>query len=75
MSRIIRVGSLLTALLPAMIISASAFAQGSYSHHRWCLQVGGGLECAYNTLSECRASASGRSLAGCVPNTATMNHR
>jgi hypothetical protein len=75
MSRIIRVGSLLTVLFCAVIISASAFAQGSYSHHRWCLQVGGGLECAYNTLSQCRASASGRSLAGCVPNSPTLNHR
>lgn len=75
MSRIVRVGSLLTVLLSAVIVPASAFAQGSYSHHRWCLQVGGGLECAYNTLGQCRASASGRSLAGCVRNTSMLNHR
>lgn len=65
----------LTILLPAMIVSPRAFAQGNYTHHAWCLQVGGGFECAYNTLSQCRAAASGRSLAGCIPNTPAMNHQ
>lgn len=66
---------LLTLSLPAVMVSPSTFAQGSYTHHAWCLQVGGGFECAYNTLNQCRAAASGRSLAGCVRNTAAMNHQ
>jgi hypothetical protein len=52
----------------------NAFAQGSYHHHAWCMRIGGGLDCAYDTLSQCRASAIGKS-GQCVRNTPMMNHR
>jgi hypothetical protein len=52
----------------------NASAQGSYHHHRWCMQVGSSLECAYDALSQCRVSAiSNRGR--CVRNTPMMNHR
>jgi hypothetical protein len=56
------------------ITAPNAFAQGSYHHHRWCMRAGGALECAYDTLSQCRASAISRS-GQCVRNTRMMNHR
>lgn len=75
MRRAIEVGSLLTVLLPVAIGAPSAFAQGSYRHHAWCLQTGSGMECAYDTLAQCREAGSGATLGGCVRNTSTMNHR
>jgi hypothetical protein len=75
MRRIIGVGSLLTVLLPATLGAPSVLAQGSYQHHAWCLRAGGGLECAYDTLAQCRAAGSGRNLSGCVRNTRAMNHQ
>jgi Fe2+ or Zn2+ uptake regulation protein len=54
--------------------AANASAQGSYHHHRWCMRVGSSVECAYDTLSQCRVSAiSNRGR--CVRNTPMMNHR
>ena len=68
MTRII-MSSLLTAVLfPTVIAAPSALAQGGHHHYAWCLRSGGGLECAFNTLKQCRETASGRSLAGCVRN-------
>jgi hypothetical protein len=76
MKPIIRVGCLLTTLLPALVVSPSAFAQGSYQHHAWCLQVGGGMECAYDTLEQCRAAGSGQTVqSNCMRNSAPMNHQ
>jgi hypothetical protein len=75
MRQIIRAGALLTVLLPAPIVAPSAFAQGSYRHHAWCLQVGGGLECEYDTLRQCHAAGRGRTVQdSCVRNTPAMNH-
>lgn len=75
MRRIVRVGSLLTVLLSAVSGAPGAFAQGNYRHHDWCLRTGGGLECGFSSLSECRAAGSGLTLAGCVRNTPAMNHQ
>jgi hypothetical protein len=76
MRRIIGTNFLLTILLSVVIGAPSAFAQGSYRHHPWCLQTGSGLECAYSTLRQCREAGSGATvLASCVRNTAAMNHR
>jgi hypothetical protein len=76
MRRIIGAGSLLTVLLLAVIAAPSAYAQGGYHHHAWCLQVAGGLECSYNTLRQCHEAGSGRTVQNsCVRNTPAMNHQ
>ncbi len=76
MTRTIGAGLFLTIFLSVVIGAPTAFAQGSYQHHPWCLQTGSGLECAYGTLRQCREAGSGATvLASCVRNTAAMNHR
>jgi hypothetical protein len=42
-------------LLTAVLASSSAFAQGDYVHHKWCLRTGSGEECAFQTLAQCKA--------------------
>ena len=52
---------------------SNAFAQGDYTHHKWCLQKGSAPECAYETLAQCKASKNSPS-DRCTRNTAPMNH-
>ena len=44
-----------TTFLTAVLATPSAFAQGSYVHHRWCLRTGPSQECAFDTLTQCKA--------------------
>jgi Protein of unknown function (DUF3551) len=67
MIRLIAAGTLLAAL------GSPAFAQGSYMHHTFCLQKGGGLECAYDSMAQCEAAKSDNTQT-CMPNTAPQNH-
>jgi hypothetical protein len=64
---------MVAALLGGTLAGSSAFAQGSYVHHKWCLQTGSSQECAYDTLAECKASKTSP-VNRCVHNTAPMNH-
>jgi hypothetical protein len=57
-------------LLAALFTSSSAFAQ--HVHHRYCLRTGGGLECAYDTVAQCRAAKTGAAQS-CVRNSPTMD--
>jgi hypothetical protein len=59
--------------LAVLSASTSAFAQGSYHHHKWCQVHGSSHECAYDTLAQCKASKNGP-LDRCVPNSAPSNH-
>ncbi len=68
MIRIIAAGTLLAALA-----SSSAFAQGSYMHHAFCLLKSGGQECAYDTMASCQAAKSDNTQT-CQPNSAPQNH-
>jgi hypothetical protein len=67
MIRLIAAGTLLAAL------GSTAFAQGSYTHHAFCLQKGGGPECAFDTMAQCQAAKSDNTQT-CVPNSAPQNH-
>mgnify|MGYP001210834774 CR=1 FL=1 len=68
MIRIIAAGTLLAALA-----SSSAFAQGSYAHHSFCLLKAGGQECAYDSMAACQAAKSDTTQT-CQPNSAPQNH-
>jgi len=69
MMRTIAVATLLAATLAA----PRAFAQAGYQHHRFCLRAASGLQCAFNTMAECRQAAVGTS-GICIRNTLPMNH-
>jgi hypothetical protein len=60
-------------LFGVMFSGSSAFAQGAYVHHKWCLQTGSSHECAYDTLAQCKASKNSPTYR-CVRNTAPKNH-
>jgi hypothetical protein len=60
-------------LLAVLSASTSAFAQGSYVHHKWCMTHGSSQECAFNTLAQCKASKNSPT-DRCVPNTAPRDH-
>jgi hypothetical protein len=60
-------------LLASVFGGSSAFAQDTYVHHNWCLMVGSGQECAYQTLATCKA-AKHNPTDRCVRNTAPRNH-
>jgi hypothetical protein len=60
-------------LLATVFAGSNAFAQGDYTHHRWCLQKGSSEECGYDSLAQCKASKTGPANR-CVRNTAPMNH-
>jgi hypothetical protein len=65
---------LMVATLLAMLsASTSAFAQGSYQHHKWCMAHGSSHECAYDTLAQCKASKNSP-VDRCVPNSAPRDH-
>jgi Protein of unknown function (DUF3551) len=69
-----RVNMSLGMLLIGLLASSSAFAQGDYVHHKWCLRTGGGgEECAYQTLAQCKAAKSGDDQS-CFRNTAPTHH-
>jgi len=69
MIRTIAVGTLLAASLAA----SSAFAQGSYQHHTFCLKAASGTQCAYDSMAQCNAARQGTS-GTCMPNSEPMNH-
>jgi hypothetical protein len=60
-------------LLATVFAVSSAFAQGDYRHHKWCLDKGSSQECAYDTLAQCKASKNSPT-DRCVRNTAQMHH-
>jgi hypothetical protein len=60
-------------LLAASLIGSSAFAQGTYVHHSFCLLKGGGTECAYDSMAQCEASKTDNTQT-CQPNSAPVNH-
>jgi len=60
-------------LLATVFAGSSAFAQGDYTHHKWCQQIGSSKECAYDTLAQCKASKNSPTNR-CVRNTAPMSH-
>ncbi len=64
---------LMIATLLAGAFASSAFAQGSYVHHNFCLITGSGQDCAYDTMAQCEASKRGNADTG-VPNSAPQNH-
>ena len=60
-------------LLATVFAGSSAFAQGDYAHHKWCLQKGSAQECGFDSLAQCNASKNDATNR-CVHNTAPMNH-
>jgi Protein of unknown function (DUF3551) len=60
-------------LFATVSVGTSAFAQGDYVHHKWCLQIGSSHECAYDTLAQCKASKNSPENR-CERNAAPMNH-
>jgi hypothetical protein len=69
MVRMIAMGT----LLAASLAGSSAFAQGDYQHHRFCLKAGATTECAYDSMAQCQQARHG-SADTCVPNSAPQNH-
>jgi len=63
----------LATLLAATFAGSSAFAQGSYVHHTFCLKTGSGQECAYDSMAQCEAAKRGGA-DSCVPNSPPQNH-
>jgi Protein of unknown function (DUF3551) len=57
----------------AAFASSSAFAQGSYTHHAFCLQSGSSKECAFDSMAQCLAAKKGNKDT-CEPNSAPQNH-
>jgi hypothetical protein len=64
---------MLAALLAGTFAGSSAFAQGSYVHHNFCLNTGGGHECAYDSMAQCETARNGRA-GTCEQNTMPLNH-
>jgi hypothetical protein len=60
-------------LLAVSLAGSSAFAQGDYRHHNFCLKTGSGLECAYDSMAQCMASKRGNG-DSCAPNSAPQDH-
>ena len=69
MIRVIAAGT----LLAASLAGPSAFAQGSYMHHTFCLQKGSSTECAFDSMAQCEAAKSDNTQT-CSPNSAPQNH-
>jgi Protein of unknown function (DUF3551) len=62
-------------LLAVSLAGSSAFAQGSYKHHPWCMvDTSGSKVCGYDTLAQCKAAKHGTS-ENCIRNTAPIHHR
>jgi hypothetical protein len=64
---------LIIAGLFAAFAGSSAFAQGSYTHHAFCLQSGSSKECAYDSMAQCLQAKKGNKDT-CTPNSAPQNH-
>ncbi|MGA8817000.1 MAG: DUF3551 domain-containing protein [Xanthobacteraceae bacterium] len=60
-------------LLAASLAGSQAFAQGSYTHHTFCLQKGSTSECAYDSMAQCEAAKSANTDT-CSQNSAPQNH-
>lgn len=60
-------------VLAATFAGSSAFAQGDYRHHAFCLLTGPARECAYDTLQQCQAAERG-SADSCMPNSPPQHH-
>jgi hypothetical protein len=71
--RAILTTTLATSLLAAVFATSSAFAQGSYVHHNFCLKTGSAQECAYDTFAQCEAAKRGGA-DSCVANSLPQNH-
>jgi hypothetical protein len=59
--------------LLATLGASSAFAQGDYRHHNFCLLTGPARECAYDTFAQCESSKRG-STDSCVQNGPPQHH-
>lgn len=68
MIRMIAIGT----FLAASLAGSSAFAQGSYQHHTFCLKSGASQDCAYDSMAQCEAARTGTGT--CVANSAPINH-
>lgn len=57
----LKIMALLLALLAVMMVVDAASAQPINGRERWCARFpqGGNLDCAYKTLQQCMAAASG----------------
>jgi hypothetical protein len=60
-------------LLAVAFAGSSAFVQGNYHHHKWCLVSETGRDCAYDTLAQCKASKTGNT-DRCSRNGPARNH-
>jgi len=69
MIRMIAVGTLLAGALAG----SQAMAQGSYTHHAFCLQKAGGNECAFDSMAQCQAAKNDNTQT-CIPNSSPQNH-
>jgi hypothetical protein len=61
------------ALAAAALAGSSAFAQGDYRHHNFCLLTGSAQECAYDTFAQCEAAKRGNADT-CMRNGPPVNH-
>jgi hypothetical protein len=61
------------ALLGTVFAGSSAFAQGDYEHHQFCLKTGSGQDCGYDSMAQCEAAKRG-SADFCEPNSPPQNH-
>ena len=64
---------LVATLLASAFAGSSAFAQGDYRHHNFCLRTGSGQECAYDSMAQCEAAKRGGA-DSCMPNSPPQNH-
>jgi hypothetical protein len=64
---------IVAATLAATFAGSSAFAQGDYRHHAFCLLTGPDRECAYDSMQQCRAAERG-SADSCMPNSPPQHH-
>jgi hypothetical protein len=64
---------LIIAGLFAAFAGSSAFAQGSYHHHAFCLQSGSSKQCAYDSMAQCLQAKKGNKDT-CAANSAPQNH-
>jgi hypothetical protein len=63
----------LATLFAATLGAPSAFAQGDYRHHSFCLKTGSAQECAYDSFAQCEA-AKNSPADSCVANSAPQDH-
>jgi hypothetical protein len=64
----------LAAFLAATLAAPSAFAQGDYVHHKFCLKTGSSdQECAYDSMAQCLASKHSNTDT-CIPNSPPQDH-